>query len=42
VIRADVPCAAGLREATFLQVLESVVRAADEEAPRLWAVLGRQ
>jgi len=39
VLRADVPCAGGADEALFIQAVESVLRAADEEAPRLGAIL---
>jgi hypothetical protein len=40
VVRADVPCAHGLREKDFLRVLETVLRTADDETPRLRVVLG--
>ena len=41
VLRSDVPCANGVIEEDFVQVLEAVVRAADDESPRLWALVGR-
>ncbi len=42
VMRADVPCASGLADDDFLQALESVLGAADEESPRLAALIGEE
>jgi hypothetical protein len=39
-LRSDVPCSTGIRRDAFLQVLERVLTTADDEAPRLWALLG--
>ena len=41
VVRADLPCAAGVSGTDFVQAVESVLRAADEESARVAAVLSR-